>query len=175
MGKKLGGVAGIWHDDHDCVVAATKVREAGFKKFDAITPFPVHGMEEAVGIKRSPIPYVTFVMGIIGLIAGLALEYWTSAVSFPIIVGGKPFFSGPAFVPVMFELTVLFAALSSVVALFAMCRLPKIDPVVIDPDLTSHKFAIFIPEDDVGFSADRCEQLLKSLGAKEVKRLAQYN
>lgn len=174
MAKKLGGVAGIWLDDHDCVVAATKVREAGFKKFDAITPFPVHGMEEAVGIKRSPIPYVTFVAGVTGLLAGLALEYWTSVISFPINVGGKPFFSGPAFIPVIFEVTVLFAALLSVGALFAMCRLPKIDPPIIDVDVTSHKFAIFIPEDDVGYSADKCEQLLKSLGAKEVKRLARY-
>lgn len=174
MGQRNGGIAGIWEDDHDCVVAATKVREAGFKKFDAITPFPVHGMEEAVGIKRSPIPYVTFTMGLIGLLSALALTYWTSAVDFPLNIGGRPFFSGPAFVPILFELMVLFAALSSVVALFALCRLPKIDPPIIDPALTSHKFAIFIPETDVGYNQERCEQLLKSLGAKEVKRISAY-
>lgn len=172
--KRSGGIAGIWLDDHDCVVAATKVREAGFKKFDAITPFPVHGMEEAVGIKRSWIPYVTFVMALVGLAAGLGLQQWTSAISWPINVGGKPFFSGPAFVPVMFELTVLFSALASVVALFAVCKLPKHDPPVIDPDLTSHKFAIFISEEDAGYSVERCEQLLKSLGATEIKRLSHY-
>jgi hypothetical protein len=172
--SKLGGVAGIWLDDHACVEAAAKVRAAGFKKFDAITPFPVHGMEEAVGIKRSWIPYVTFGAGTLGLTCGVALQYWTSAVSWPLNVGGKPFFSGPAFAPVMFELTVLFAALFSVGALFAACRLPKVDPPVIDPDLTSHKFAIFIPENDVGYNAERCEQLLKSLGAVETKRISAY-
>jgi hypothetical protein len=174
MAKKSGGVAGIWLDDHDCVVAATKVREAGFKNFDAITPFPVHGMEEAIGIKRSFIPYITFGMALVGLASGVALQQWTSAISWPINVGGKPFFSGPAFAPVMFELTILFAALSSVVALFAICKLPKHDPPVIDPDLTSHKFAIFISENDSGYNAERCEQLLKSLGAVETKRLSHY-
>ncbi|CAN5697646.1 hypothetical protein BH10BDE1_BH10BDE1_01850 [soil metagenome] len=172
--KKTGGVAGIWLDDHDCVVAATKVREAGFKNFDAITPFAVHGMEEAVGIKRSFIPYITFVMALVGLSAAVALEQWTSSISWAINVGGKPFVSGPAFVPIMFELTVLFSALASVVALFAVCKLPKLDPPVIDPDLTSHKFAIFISENDAGYNVERCEQLLKSLGAVETKRLSHY-
>ncbi len=172
--KKSGGIAGIWLDDHDCVVAAKKVREAGFKKFDAITPFPVHGMEEAIGIKRSFIPYVTFAFAIIGLCSGLLLQQWTSETSWPINVGGKPFYSGPAFMPITFELTILFSALASVVALFAVCRLPKIDPPVIDLDLTCHKFAIFISEEDAGYNAERCEQLLKSLGAVDVKRLSHY-
>ena len=171
---KTGGIAGLWLDDHECVEAARKVREAGFKKFDAITPFPVHGMEEAIGIQRSPIPYVTFVAAVTGLMAGLGLQYWTSAISWPVNVGGKPFFSGTAFVPVMFELTILFAALTSVGALFALCKLPKIDPPVIDPDLTCHKFAIFISEEDAAYNSDRCEQLLRSLGAKEIKKLSRY-
>lgn len=169
-----GGIAGIWLDDHEAVEAARKVREAGFKKFDAITPFPVHGMEEAIGIKRSWIPHVTFVTGALGFLSAVALQYWTSAIDWPINVGGKPFFSGPAFVPVMFELTVLFAALCSVGALFAVCRLPKIDPPVIDPDLTSHKFAVFISEEDAAYDVDRCEQLLKKLGAIEIKKMANY-
>jgi hypothetical protein len=174
MAKKTGGVVGIWLDDHKLVAAAHKVREAGYKKFDAITPFPVHGLEEAIGIKRSWIPYVTFGAGITGLASALALTYWTSAVDWPINVGGKPFFSGPAFVPIMFELTVLFAALFSVGTLFAICGLPKIDPPIIDPDLTSHKFALFIPESEAGYDAARAEQMLSSLGAQEVRRIAEY-
>ena len=174
MGKKLGGVAGIWLDDHDLVVAAEKVRHAGYRKFDAIAPFPVHGLEEAVGVRRSPIPWVTFFAGAAGLAAGLALTYWTMSVDWPLNVGVKPFFSGPAYVPIMFELTILFAALASVGALFVLCGFPKIDPPIIDPDLTSHKFAIFIPENEVGYDASRAEQLLRSLGASEVKRVSEY-
>ncbi len=174
MGKKVGGIAGIWLDDHALVVAAEKVRHAGYKKFDAIAPFPVHGLEEAVGVQRSMIPWVTFVGGIVGLASGLVLTYWTSAVDWPLNVGGKPFFSGPAFVPIMFELTILVAALSSVGALFVLCGFPKVDPPIIDPDLTSHKFAIFIPDNEVGYDGARAEQLLRSLGASEVKRVSEY-
>lgn len=174
MAKKVGGVIGIWLDDHEVVAAAHKVREAGYKKFDAIVPFPVHGIEEAVGIKRSVIPWVTFFAGLTGGGCGLLLQYWTSAVNWAINIGGKPFFSGPAFIPVTFELTILFAALFSVAALFVLCGLPKVDPPILDPDLTSHKFGIFIPEDDVNYDAARAEQLLKGLGAKEVRRIAEY-
>ena len=87
-------------------------------KFDAISPYAIHGMEEACGIKRSGIPYVTFVAGVTGLLSGLALTWYTSAYDWPINVGGKPAFSLPAFIPILFELTILFAALSSVAALF---------------------------------------------------------
>ena len=172
--KKTGGIAGIWHDDHELVVAAKKARESGLKLFDAITPFPVHGLEEAMAIPRSMIPWVTFFSGVLGGCSGLYLEYWTSAVSWAINVGGKPYFSAPAFIPVTFELTILFAALFSVGALFITCGLPKLNPPIIDPDLTSHKFALFIPETEVGYDAAKMEQLLKTLGAKEIKRIAEY-
>ncbi len=172
--KPVGGVAGIWLDDHELVKAAAKVRDAGFKNWDSITPFPVHGLEDAMGIKRSVIPFITFGMGLTGFLFGLWLTVWTSAFNWPINVGGKPFVSGPAFVPVMFECTILFAALSSVASVFIFSRLPKIDPPIIDRDLTSHKFAIFIAENDPAFNRAKTEELLKSLGADEVRYIAEY-
>jgi hypothetical protein len=176
MGKKktMGGMAGIFLEEAEILKAANHVRESGFLKFDAISPYPVHGMEEACGIKRSTIPYVTFAAGILGLLSALALVYYTSVVDWPLNIGGKPMFSLPAFIPIMFELTVLFAALCSVGALFYHCNMPKIDPPVIDKDLTCHKFAIFIPQNDVGYSEDRIEKMLKDLGAVEVKKVAEY-
>ena len=172
--RSIGGVAGIFLDESKILNAASKVREAGFLKFDAISPYPIHGMEEACGIKRSGIPYITFIAGVVGLLAGLALVYYTSAIDWPINVGGKPMFSLPAFIPVMFELTILFAALSSVGALFYLCKMPRVNPPVIDKDLTCHKFAIFIPENDIGFNSERVEKMLKDLGADEVKKVAEY-
>ena len=176
MAKKrtIGGIAGIFLQEHTVLLAAKKVRESGFIKFDAITPYPVHGMEEACGIKRSTIPYVAFAAGCVGLLAAIALTYYTAAVDWPLNIGGKPMFSLPAFIPIMFELTVLFAALTSVGTLFVFCGMPKVDPPVIDKDLTCHKFAIFIPENDVGYNTDRVEKLLKDLGADEVKKVAEY-
>lgn len=174
MAKRLGGIAGIFLEESTVVNAARKVREAGFTKFDALSPYPIHAMEEACGIKRSSIPYVTFTAGLIGLLLGLALTYYTAVTDWPINIGGKPLFSLPAFVPVIFELTILFAALCSVGAFFYFCGMPKIDPPVIDRDLSSHKFAIFIPENDTGYNTDRVEKLLKELGATEIKRMAEY-
>ena len=172
--RAIGGMAGIFLEEGKVLNAANKVRESGFVKFDAITPYPVHGMEEACGIKRSGIPYVSFLAACLGLSAALALVYYTSVVDWPLNIGGKPLFSLPAFIPIMFELTVLFSALFSVGALFVVTGMPKIDPPVIDKDLTCHKFAIFIPENDVGYNADRVEKLLKDLGEDEVKKVAEY-
>ncbi len=83
-------------------------------------------------------------------------------------------FSIPAFIPVTFELTILFAALSSVAAMFILNGLPKVDPPVIDPDLTSHKFALWVPDDEEGYSVEKVEAFLRELGAEEVKRVAEY-
>lgn len=170
MANSTKGIAGIWEQENLVLKAARKTREAGFTKFEAISAYPVHGMEEACGIKRSWLPYVTFIAGVVGLGAGLLLTWWTSAVDWPINVGGKPLFSLPAFIPIMFELTILFAALSSVAALFYACKMPRIDPPVIDPDLTSHKFAIFVPFNDNGYDEARIEKMFKELGATEVKK-----
>ncbi|MFN7729421.1 MAG: DUF3341 domain-containing protein [Bdellovibrio sp.] len=170
MAKYQSGIAAIFHDEHQLVEATRKVREAGFKKFEAISPYPIHGMEEAAGLKRSWIPYVAFTMGVTGLALGTLFTWWTSAVSWAINVGGKPFFSLPAFVPIMFELTILFAALSSVGALFFACGLPKVNPPVIDPDLTCNKFALFIPSNDTGYDEGRISEMYRSLGAAEIKK-----
>jgi len=175
MGKKyVSGVIGIWSDDERILAAATKMREAGYKQFDAITPFPVHGMEEAVGIKRSWIGWVTFVAGCTGASVGLGFQYWVAAVSWPLNIGGKPFFSAPAFIPIMFELTVLFAALSSVATMFIVNGLPKVNPPIIHPDLTSHKFGLWVPETEPGYSVEKVEAFLKQLGAEETRRVAEF-
>ena len=170
MAKYQNGMAAIFESEEAVLKAAKAVKDQGFTKFDAITPYPVHGMEEACGIKRSWIPYVTFVMAVVGCSSGWLLTWWTSAVNWQLNIGGKPFHSLPAFIPIMFELTILFAALSSVVALFYACGLPKINPPVIDPDLTCHKFAIFIPQNDTGYNEAKIETLFKGLGAATIKK-----
>ncbi len=169
-----GGFAGIFNDEHKTVEAAQKCREMGMTKFDAITPYPVHGMEEAVGIKRSVIPYVTFVGALVGMATGLFITIGTSAYDWPINVGGKPMNSLPAFIPIVFELTILFGALSSVAAFGWFCRLPKIDPEVIHPDLSCDKFAIYVPSNDAGYDESKLDRLFRDLGAIETKKVAEY-
>lgn len=167
--KTQRGMAGIWEDDHKMVEAARKVRESGFKKFEAITPFPVHGLDDAMDIPLSWLPWITFIFGLAGCAFGTWFTWWTFCVDWPLNIGGKPLFSFPAYIPIIFECTILFAALASVGALFMVCGLPAVEPAVIDPDLSSHKFALFIPETDNGYEKARVEKLLRDLGANEIK------
>lgn len=170
MANSTKGVVGFWFDESTFKLAAQKTREAGFKKFEAITPFPIHGLDEACGLKRSWIPWVTFAFGLTGCALGWAFQYYVAAMDWPLIIGGKPYHSLPAFIPVMFELTILLGALSSVIAcLFIACRLPKINPPVIDPDLSCSKFALFVPEDDVGYESGKVESLFRSLSGKDIR------
>jgi len=113
----------VFDDDRRILTATREARERGFFVVDVYTPFPVHGMDEAMGLKPSRLTWVCFLFGALG--AGLAIwfQFWTSAVDWPINVGGKPFNSLPAFVPIMFEITVLFAGIGVVVALFLRSRL----------------------------------------------------
>ena len=174
MAQRIGGTAGIFRDEHAVVAAARKCREAGFQLFETITPFPLHGMEEAMGIRRSGIPYATFVGGLVGASTALFITIGASAYDWPINVGGKPFNSLPAFIPIVFELTILFGALASISAWGYFCGIPKLDPPVLDPDLTCDVFAIYIPENDAGYETSKVEKMLKDFGAAEVRKVAEY-
>ncbi len=171
---KLDGMMAVFTEEHQILEAARKIKEQGYTVFDAITPYPVHGLEEAVGVKRSWIPWVTFIAGATGCIFGTWLTWWTSAVSWPINVGGKPMWSLPAFVPIIFELTILFAALASVKIMFVACGLPRVNPPVVDEDLTSHKFGLFISSKDSKFNNEETKKALADLGAEKVHEVSEY-
>ncbi len=168
--RNLSGVVGFFSGPGAILKAMEKVKATGFEKFDAFTPFPVHGMDDAMGIKRSVLPYITLVGAITGLTIGFSLEYWTSAVDWPLNVGGKPFNSWPAFVPVMFELTILLAGLSTVFGMFALNRLPNLKDAAFDPGITRDRFAIWI---GVPCDLQQAESLLNSLGATDVRKVYQ--
>jgi hypothetical protein len=182
--RRLAGVIGFFKNGHDLVHATAKVREANYEHFDAFTPYPVHGLEAAQGLKRSPLPFVTFAAGLTGCTLGFLLQYWTSVVDWPLNVGGKPFNSWPAFVPVMFECTVLFAGLATVAAMFIFNGLPNIRRKAFDPGLTRDRFALVIEsplqveDDDEAalkrkkfkvFNESEAIEILRKSGAQEVK------
>src|ERR1700742_4132558 len=103
---KTAGVIAVFKDENDLISAARQAREKmRFTKYDAFTPYPVHGLDDAMGIKRSWLPWVTFFAGLTGALTALALDVWTSAVDWPVNIGGKPLVSLPAFIPIIFELT----------------------------------------------------------------------
>jgi hypothetical protein len=178
--NRIEGVVGYFSDSHALVEAMKKVRSENFESIDAFTPFPVHGLDAAQGLDRSPLPYITFGAGLTGFLCGFLLQYWTSAVSWPLNVGGKPLNSWPAFVPVFFEVTVLFAGICTVLGLILICRLPNISKKIPSARLTNDRFAIVIesPEYDEDedpnpkykkFDEKTAQEVLKKAGATDVQ------
>lgn len=121
MNKKF--LIAVFDDEHDLIEASQKLKEAKVEIVDFYTPFPVHGLDELLGINRTRLPYVTAVAGAFGLILAMGFQIWTSAFDWPINVGGKPMLSIPAFAPVAFEMMVLFGALTTVAAFFYLSKL----------------------------------------------------
>ena len=105
--------------------AAEAARLEGYKVMDAYSPFPIHGLSDAIGFKSVAVPYLVFFGGFTGIMFGFTLQWWTSTIDYPLNVGGKPFDSLPAFIPVMYESTILFAALSAFFGMWALNGLPK--------------------------------------------------
>jgi len=169
--KKLTGVVGLFDDPEKLKKAASRVRELKVRQFDAFTPFPVHGLEHAMGIPRSKLPWVTFLGGATGFFTAVALQYYVAYLNWTLNIGGKPFLSWPAFVPVMFELTVLFAGLSTAAAMLIMNGLPNFNPQIIDPDITNDKFALFVSDKDANYNEASFVEIMKANGAIEVRIL----
>jgi hypothetical protein len=169
--KPMKGVVALFDDPEKLKVAAAQVRDLKVKNFDAFTPFPIHGIEDAMGLKRSFLPFVTFGGGLTGCAIGLIFQIWTQAVDWPLNVGGKPLVSLPAFIPVTFELTVLFAGLSTAAALILASGLPKVNPTILDPGITNDKFALYVSSDDPSYRENEFKDLLKRAGAYEVRTI----
>ncbi len=151
------------------ILAAVKTaRDRGFQCVEAYTPFAIHGMDEALGLKPSIVPWATLVGGATGLALATHLQIWTSAYDWPIIVGGKPMNSFPAFLPIMFELTVLLAGLSTAFFMFALNGMPNARANPFDPRITDDKFALYIPFDGQKVAPAEVQSFLGTLNAEKV-------
>jgi hypothetical protein len=144
--------------------------EHGYKKLDALSPFPVHGIDDAIGVPPSILGYIVFCFGCLGLLSAVALIWYTGAIDYPLVIGGKPLFSFVFSVPIMFELTVLFSAFATVLGMFGLNGLPRLyHPVFNFPriaDATNDKFLLVVEASDPKFDIVRTQQLLETLGAK---------
>lgn len=171
MSLTCKGVLGIFDEPEGVIEAAAAARRKGWRKFDCYTPFPVHGLAEAMEIKRSKIPWVTFIAGISGCAIGFLFQAWTSAVAWPINIGGKPFISWPAFIPVTFELTILVGGLATAAALFITCGLPKRHEKPMALKFTDNEFGLYVPATEAGFNKDAVIQFLKEAKANDVREI----
>lgn len=167
------GVLAEFESAHGIYHACEKVRDAGFQKWDAHTPFPVHGLDKAMGIKRSILPFIVLACGLTGVGAAMALQWWTSAVDYQVIIAAKPYFSWQAFIPVTFEVMVLFSALGAVIGMLHLNRLPQFYHSLFHSErferVTDDRFFISIETADPNFDAERTPEFLRSVGAVHVE------
>ncbi len=174
--NKLYGVAALFDSPDKIINAAKKTTEGGYKNFDVNTPYPVHGMDKAMGMGQSKIGYVTLFFGLSGATFIFLFMWWTFNFSYNLVVGGKPFLSAPAFIPITFETTVLLAAISTFVGLLAIYfKLPFNNHPLHDTDymkaVSGDKYGLVIEADDEKFNAEKVTAFLNDLGAYKVREI----
>ncbi len=164
-----------YSDEHQLLDAARKVRDSGYTRTDAFAPFPVHGIDEALGIKPTGLPWFTLIAGATGTTIALSMQIWMNAVDYPYIISGKPFISLPAFIPVAFELTVLFAAFTTVFAMLGLNGLPRFsNPVFTNPKFdrsTDDRFFLWVDSRDKYFNSDKVKSLLQETTPLEIQEV----
>ncbi|MBS1702295.1 MAG: DUF3341 domain-containing protein [Armatimonadetes bacterium] len=168
----LYAIVGEFDDPDTLMKAAEEARFAGYKEMDAYTPFPVHGMSEAIGFRDSKVPWTVIAFGIIGLTCGYTLQFYTSVIDYPMNVGGKPLNSIPSFIPVSYECTILFSAFSAAIGMFIYNKLPMpYHPIFNAKNFeraSQDRFFLAIEAADPSYDEGKIEKLMREHGAVEV-------
>src|SRR5678810_1264089 len=172
----LHGLMAEYENATALVDAATKARLAGYRKMDAYSPIPIHELDEALGLKRTRLPLLVLIGGIFGGLGGFTLESWASAIAYPMNVGGRPYLSWPQFIPVTFETTVLGAALTCFLGMWALNRLPMpyhpVFNVTAFDRASTDRFFLCIEAGDTQFDRDGTRRFLESLHPVGVSEVA---
>ena len=154
------------------VEAAKRTYQAGYKRIDAYTPFPIEGLAEEIGFHRDEVPLVVLIGGLVGGLTGYLMQYWMSAVAYPLNIGGKPYHSWPAFIVITFEMTILFAGISAVFGMLALNGLPMPYHPVFNVQrfalASRNRFFLVIEATDKKFELEETRRFLKALNPREV-------
>jgi mono/diheme cytochrome c family protein len=169
----LYAVTALFVTPDEIIHAAEETAKAGYTRFDVNTPYPVHGMDGAMRLRPSRIGYFTFVFGLLGTLSAVGLMTWVTLIDYPMVIGGKPFWSWPAFVPISFELTVLSAAVFSVITMLILYfKFPNLSHPLHDTPymkrVSSDMFGLYIKADDPNFEEKRVKEFFTRLGAKHI-------
>src|SRR3954468_4856698 len=167
------GIIGEFRTAAAVLHAAEKVRDAGFRKWDVFTPFPVHGMDKAMGLKNSRVGWFSFIGGVTGYTTGMVMIWWMNAVNYPIIIGGKPMFSPFGAFPPSYELTILFGSFGALLGMLFLNKLPRLH----HPLLKNRRFAlathdryfVVIETSDPKYSETETRKLLETIGSKQIE------
>ena len=174
MNKRLYSYTALFNTPDEIIHAAKEVSDKGYTKFDVNTPYPVHGMDDAMKLPPSKLGFVTLAAGLSGTILALLMMGWMMGIDYPIIIGGKPFFPLPAFIPITFEITVLLATLTTVGALlFFFFKLPNNKHPLHDTNymksVSSDKYGIYIEAEDPKFNAEEVKEFFTKLNASLIE------
>jgi len=172
---KIEGILAEFQNPAELLDAAKEVREKGYTSFDCHSPFPIHGMDDAMGEKRSPLGWMVGTIAAVMFLAGFAFEGWTSAIDYPLVISGKPFFSYQAFGTVAFALMVLTSALMALLGMLFLNKLPRFFHPTFHSDnfsrVTDSAFFISIEADDKQFDPEKTKQYLESIGGTNIELL----
>jgi len=173
--KQVVGMLAEFDTPEQLLDAAKKCAEKGLTKWDTHTPFPLHGLSEAMGLKRSKLPYAVLMGAFAGGIGGIALQYFANAEWYRYLISGKPYFSIPANIPVMFETTILIAGITAFVSILLFCGLPQPYHWVFLSNRFKRagddKFFVSVDAEDPQFDADVTFAFLETLGATKVEKI----
>lgn len=167
------GIIAEFETAADTLHAAEKVRDAGYRRWDVYTPFPVHGMDKAMGLKNSKVGWFAFLGGVTGYTSGMIMIWWMNAADYPIVVGGKPMFSPFGAFPPSYELTILLGAFGSLFGMLFLNRLPRLyHPLLKNRRFalaTHDRFFVVIETSDPKYSETETRKLLESAGSKHIE------
>lgn len=173
----LYGLIARFSTPAELMSAAEKIRDAGYQKWDVHSPFPIHGMDDAMGLKNSPVGWFTFTGGLLGFSGGYAMIWFMNGYDYSIIVGGKPFFSFiPAF-PVAYELTILLGAFGTLLGMAYLNRLPRLHHPLLRKEsfrrATDDRFFLVLEASDDRFDLEKSTELLKTLNPAEIQEVSE--
>ncbi|NOY07011.1 MAG: DUF3341 domain-containing protein [Chlorobi bacterium] len=155
--------------------AAEKVRDEGYTRFDCHSSFPIHGLDDAMGLKRSPLGFIVGAMAVLGAVVGMGLQGWVTTVDYPLVFSGKPLWSWQAYIIITFAMFVLFGAFGAVFGMLFLNRIPRWHHPVFSSDrfsrVTDDGFFISIEADDPRFDPEQTAAFLASIGGKDIERI----
>lgn len=174
--KILHSITAVFNTPDEIIGASKAIVKEGYSKFDVHTPYPVHGLDKAMKLKRSPLGYFAFVLGVTGACLALMLMWWTMTVAYPMNISGKPEFPLPAFIPITFEVTVLLASIATVVSMIVIFfKFPNTSHPLHDTDymrkVSSDKYGITIESNDPKFEINTVKEFLAKIGGNEIEEI----